>query len=158
MATVFQFSRNIRKYGSRIQNNAVSTTKRAAKKALTSLVEGTPVDKGVARSNWRVSLGNPTRAVIPAYAPGTKLGIGESANAKATIAAGFAQINRLTAGVNYPTGEAGTALYIANAVPYLSKLRAGYSAQQPADWVLSALQQAQVEVKTSRLLSTKVEF
>lgn len=153
MATLLQFSRNIRKHGSRIQNNSVLLTQRVAKKTLRSLVDGTPVDKGVARSNWRVSLGNPTSKVIPAHAPGRKLGIGERTNAAAAIQVGIATINRLTVGAKRGTGQAGQALFISNSIPYLDRLRSGYSAQQPNDWVATALLEAQAVVLQTRLLT-----
>lgn len=156
MATLLQFSRNIRKLGSRIENNSVALTKRVAKRALTSLVEGTPVDEGDARSNWRVSLGNPTRSVIPAYSPGKKLGIGERQNARAAIRAGFATINQLRVGAKRGSGQAGTALFITNAIPYLGRLRDGYSSQQPNDWVQVALLEAQAEIAQTRLLDRTV--
>lgn len=152
MATLIQFSRNIRKLGSRIENNSVVLTKRVAKRALRSLVDGTPVDKGVARSNWRVSLGNPTRAVIPAYLPGRHLGIGERQNARAAISAGIATINQLRVGAKRGTGQAGTALFISNSIPYLDRLRDGSSSQQPSDWVQLAVLEAQVEISQTRLL------
>lgn len=153
MATLLQFSRNIRRHGSRIENNSVRLVKRVAKRTLRSLVDGTPADEGVARSNWRVSLGNPTRAVIPAYSPGKNLGIGERANARAAIAAGIAEINLLRVGAKRGTGQAGQALFITNAIPYLGRLRNGYSKQQPDDWVQSALLEAQAEIAGTRLLS-----
>lgn len=153
MTTLFQFSRNIRKIGSRIENNSLALTKRVAKKTLRSLVDGTPVDEGVARSNWRTSLGNPTRVVIPAYAPGKKLGRGETVNARAVIAEGIAKINQLRVGAKRGTGQAGTAVFITNAIPYLDKLRNGYSGQQPNDWVNDALMEARMEIASTRLLS-----
>lgn len=156
MATLMQFSRNIRKIGSRIENNSVALTKRVAKKALTSLVEGTPVDKGVARSNWRVSLTNPTSAVIEAYSPGKKLGISERRNAKAAIAEGKSVIDRLSKDSKRGTNQAGSAVYISNSIPYLDKLRNGYSKQQPNDWVSQALLEAQEEIPRARLLDTNV--
>lgn len=156
MATLLQFSRNIRKLGSRIENNSVALTKRVAKRTLTALVEGTPVDEGDARSNWRVSLGNPTRSVIPAYSPGKKLGIGERQNARAAIQAGFSVINQLRVGAKRGTGQAGSALFITNAIPYLGRLRDGYSSQQPNDWVQVALMEAQAEIAGTRLLDRTV--
>lgn len=156
MATLLQFSRNIRELGSRIENNSVALTKRVAKRALTALVEGTPVDEGDARSNWRVSLGNPTRSVIPAFSPGKKLGIGERQNARAAIQSGFAVINQLRVGAKRGTGQAGSALFITNAIPYLGRLRDGYSSQQPNDWVQVALMEAQAEIANTRLLDRTV--
>lgn len=157
MSTFLRFSRNIRKRSSTIENNSVVLTRRVAKTALRALVYGTPVDKGVARSNWRVSLGNPTRAVIGAYAPGRKLGMGETENARAAISAGISVINRLKVGAaRRGTGQAGQSLYITNAVPYLDRLRSGYSGQQSADWVEAALQEAASEVRQVRLLYSPV--
>lgn len=134
----------------------MALTKRVAKRTLTSLVEGTPVDKGDARSNWRVSLGNPTRSIIPAYSPGKHLGIGERQNARATIQQGFSVINRLRVGAKRGTGQAGSALFITNSIPYLGRLRDGYSSQQPNDWVQVALIEAQGEIASTRLLSRTV--
>ena len=155
MSTFLRFSRNIRSLGSRIQNNSLWLTRRVAKRTLISLVDGTPVDKGVARSNWRVSVGVPTRAVIPAYAPGKKLGIGERRNARAAIQAGFFAINQLRVGsFRRGTGQVGSALYITNSVPYLSRLRNGYSKQQPRDWVRVAYMEGLAEIPQAKLLSS----
>lgn len=98
MATLLQFSQNIRKRGSQIQNETGATVKRAAKRALKVLITGTRVDTGLARSNWRVSLGGQTRSVIPPYNPGKKQGIGEAANRRAALAAGNAVLNRIGRG------------------------------------------------------------
>lgn len=155
MPTLLQFSRNIRKRGSKIENSSLALTKKVAKVALRSLVEGTPVDEGTARSNWRVSIGAPTSSIIPPYSPGKKLGRGESSNAKATIAVGSAVINRLRVGAKRGTGQAGQALFITNAIPYLDKLRNGSSSQQPNDWVNAALQEAAVEISQTRLVSNR---
>lgn len=121
MATLAQFSRNIRKRGSQIQNSGTSYTKVAAKSFLRSAVLGTKVDKGVARSNWRVGIGSPTRAVIEAYVPypkgskGAGQGMMESGNAAGALGAGNARINsvRGVAGVGLTT-----AIYVSNNVPY----------------------------------------
>lgn len=156
MATLLQFSRNIRKTGSRIENNSKVLVQRVAKTALRELVDGTPVDTGEARSNWRVSLGNPTRAVIPPHAKGKKLGIGERANARAAIRAGISVINRLKVGAKFGSGEAGSALFITNAIPFLSRLREGYSAQQPNDWVADALDKARTEISQTRLIERDI--
>ena len=48
---------------------------------------GTPVDEGVARSNWIPSKNASVRQVIPAFAPGEHLGQTETANLGAVIAA-----------------------------------------------------------------------
>lgn len=150
MATLAQFSRNIRKRGSQIENSGTRMTKAAAKRALRSLVTNTPVDKGVARSNWRVGVGGQPTAVIGAYAPGKKLGINERANAAAAISAGIARINSVR-GVSGRGGGLQTAIYIANNTPYIEKLNAGYSKQAAAGFVERALLEASMEIKGFRI-------
>jgi len=149
MATLAQFSRNIRKRGSQIENSATRVVKAVSVRALKSLVRNTPVDKGVARSNWRVGIGAPTRSVIEAYSPGKKLGIGETANASAAINIGRARINS----VRGSSTGLGTAIYITNAVPYIGRLNAGYSGQAPAGFVETALLEAKAELLGFRVFS-----
>jgi hypothetical protein len=111
-------------------------------RALKSLINNTPADKGVARSNWRVGLGNPPRAVISAYAPGKNLGINERANASAAFAAGRARI----LSVKSTSRGLEKSIYIANSVPYIEKLNNGYSKQAPAGFVQTALLEAKSEL------------
>lgn len=152
MATLLQFSRNIRSRASRIENNAIGLVRRVSKRTLRSLVKGTPVDTGLTRSNWRTSLVNRTRIVIPPYAPGHNLGINETANANAAISQGIQKINSLRVGAKRGTGQAGSAVLITNAVPYLGRLRDGHSAQQPHDWVELAFLEASAEIAQARLV------
>lgn len=153
MATLLQFGQNIRKRASRLENNSLRATQRVAELALTRLVLGTPVDTGMTRSNWRVSIGNPTRSVIPAHAPGRRLGIGERANARATILAGKSVIRRLRIGeARRGTGQAGNALFITNSYRSVPFLRAGRSRQQPHDWVDDALRIAAGHLRNVRLV------
>lgn len=150
---MLQFSRNIRKRGSSIENNSVNLVKKVSKAALRSLVFGTPVDTGKARSNWRVSLGNPTMVEIDAYSPGSKLGISERANAQAAISNGIRAINKLRVGAKRGTGQAGQAVFITNSVPYLNKLRRGSSKQQPNDWVTTALIEARAAISSTKIVT-----
>jgi hypothetical protein len=158
MATLAQFSRNIRKRGSQIENAGTRFVKAVSKRSLRLLVEATPVDTGRARSNWRVGIGAPTSAVIQPYSPGKKLGIGERSNASAAIAAGLARINsvRGVSGVGLQT-----AIYINNNTAYIGNLpngkglNDGYSPQAPAGWIEEKLTEARsvldnLQVFTSR--------
>jgi len=136
MASLFQFSKNMRRRGRQVENAATGVTRAAVGAALVAVVQGTPADKGVARSNWRIGLGAPATAVIPAYAPGKKLGRGETANAGAAIAAGKARLA-------LPLGSAGgglkTAVYLSNNVPYIEKLNGGSSTQAAKGFVETAI-------------------
>jgi len=119
-----QFSKNIRERGRQFENSASALVRAAAKRGLKSLVFNTKADTGKARSNWRVGIGAPTRAVIQPYSPykkGSKAdgqGISETANAQAAISAGFARINsvRGISGVGLTTG-----IFISNNVDYIDK-------------------------------------
>lgn len=152
MATIIQFSRNIRKIGSNIENNSVKLVKKVSKETLRELVEGTPVDTGEARSNWRVSVGGTKRSIIPPYAPGEHLGIQERRNAREAISAGIQEINTLKVGrYKRGTGEAGSSVKISNNVPYIDDLRRGSSRQQPNDWVERAFSKAKILISQAKL-------
>jgi hypothetical protein len=148
MATMAQFSRNIRRTGSQIENGGARLVKAIAVRSLKSLVRNTPVDKGVARSNWRVGIGSPTRAVISAYSPGKNLGIGETANASAAINAGRARINSLRSS----TRGLEKSIYISNATPYIGELNDGSSGQVGKFFIQRALSEAQAEIAGFRLI------
>lgn len=113
MATLLQFSKNMRSRASQIRNAPVRMIRRGAFAALKVAASGTPVDKGVARSNWRISLGARTFSVIPAYSPGHKLGIDERANLNATLAVGRGVLQNL---------RRGQAAFITNNVDYIDEL------------------------------------
>ena len=114
MATLLQFSKNIRKRGNEINNETANVVRRVARNALRNLVVGTRVDTGLARSNWRVSVGGFPRATIPPYSPGKKLGIKETGNKAGALTAGNNEIRKLTG-----RGHARKSIVISNQVPYI---------------------------------------
>lgn len=91
-----------------------------------SVVRGTPVDTGAARSNWIISLDAPFSDFIEPYAYGSHLGIGEQSNASAAISQG----QTVLAGV-----RSGSIIYIQNNTPYIGLLNDGSSRQAPALFV-----------------------
>jgi hypothetical protein len=91
------------------------------------VVTATPVDTGLARSNWIVSLGTPVAVVIRPYAQGSHLGVAETQNAAAAISAGSAVIDAAGVGT--------TTFIVQNNVPYIGELNAGSSKQAPALFV-----------------------
>lgn len=149
MSTFAQFSQNIRKRGSNIENGAARMVRAVGKSTLKLLVYKTPVDKGVARSNWRVSIGQMTYAKIPAYSPGRHLGLSERANANAAIAVGFAKIEQLRPGRGNPLGSA---LYITNNAPYIERLNDGYSPQAGPGYINDCVVKAKTVIGNFRLV------
>ena len=91
MAGVFSFNQlpqRMTKLGNHVGGKAIDRVVKNAATAFGSVVvDRTGVDTGKARSNWRASLGRPIggKAREP-YAPGKKLGIGETANKQAVKA------------------------------------------------------------------------
>lgn len=155
MATIAQFSRNMRKRSRQVGNSATRAVKTASKASLRALVEATPVDTGEARSNWRVGIGAAPTAVIPPYVPypkGSKAngaGRGEGANASAAISAGNARIDavRGISGLGLTT-----AIIIANNSRQIGFLNAGSSQQAPGGFIESATARARASLIGFRLL------
>lgn len=156
MATLLQFSKNIRKRGKQVENGATRLTKSIAKAALRDLVWGTPVDTGEARSNWRVGIGGVPTAAIPPYHPypkGSKAngqGMGESANASAAISAGIAKINSVR-GISF-VGLT-TSIHIVNNAPHIGLLNSGSSNQSPGGFAQSASARARQELAVFRMFT-----
>ena len=148
MATLAQFSQNIRKRGSQIENAGTRFVKATAKRALKNLVNTTPVDTGRARSNWRVGIGAPVSAPIETY--------GSSTAARAAIDAGFARINSVR-GVSGFGGGLKTAIYICNPLGYPGHLpnnrglNDGASTQAPAYYIEAALDEAVNSISNMRV-------
>lgn len=126
-----------------VGKNMDKTVKDTAKAALRAVVYGTPVDTGMARSNWVVSLSGDTDVVILPYAPGNRLGIGESANAEAAINVGEGIID---------TREPGQDIYVVNNVDYIEKLNNGSSRQAPAAFVQRAVVTAVETVQAAKVV------
>lgn len=98
-----------------------------------NVIRSTPVDTGEARSNWVASVGRQNRSRRGPYAPGSKLGVGETANASAAIAQ-----NTSTIRGSLP----GQTVYIQNNAPHIAELNRGKSTQAPALFVQAGIQEA----------------
>lgn len=110
---------------------AVLAKKYIAEEVQSSIVKGTPVDTGLARSNWVVSLDAEFDDVIPPYIAGASLGVDEQGNANAAIAQGRAVLDSV---------RAGQVVYVQNNVPYIGLLNDGSSRQSPALFVELGIQ------------------
>lgn len=111
-----------------------------------TLVMGTPVDTGRARSSWIVALGEASDAVVEPYAPlppGTDPGkFSETANAQAAMDQGQQAI-----GQKKPEQP----VHITNNVEYIRPLNEGHSAQAPAMFVEAAIAEGVAAVKNERI-------
>ena len=119
-----QFARRMAVISSGIQPNLASAMKKVALAVDQAVVIGTPVDTGRARSNWIVSKGVPAEGTLSPYAPGTKLGIGETGNLKGALDQANAEV------VAYKLKDG--PLWIVNNLHYIGLLDGGSSRQAPA--------------------------
>lgn len=108
---------------------------------LSTVTSETPVDTGRARSNWIVGLGAARRDTVESYGPEDATAVATSAGS--AVIAGY--VNR------------GQAIYISNNLPYIERLNDGWSAQAPAQFVQSAIQQAVSVISRSRLVAAQVD-
>lgn len=95
-----------------------------------AVVLGTPVDTGTARSNWVVSLDEPSDRTQEAYTALADGDMSETANARAAMAQGAGVIARAL-----PEQD----IHITNNLPYIVPLNEGSSAQAPAAFVEEAV-------------------
>ncbi len=139
-----------------------ATPRKATKVLVSELIRATPVDEGVARSNWQVESAQPDKVSRrPAYAPGRHLGISETRNAAAAIAAAYAKIDRapsvfqldnfFEAGLMEAAG--GVTFHVFNPVPWIDPLDRGHSRQQPAGFVRRAIEAARIVVRQNKIFT-----
>lgn len=97
----------------KIVRNVEALHKEAHIEGLRATVEKTPVDTGLARSNWISTINAPAPFTLPTpYAPGSRLGVGEGGNRAGAILQGV----RLMAHFKMPQM---TKTFITNSISYI---------------------------------------
>lgn len=129
-----EFARRMKLRGSGLGVQAELAVRRAAIAADQTVVLGTPVDTGRARSNWITTIGSPATESTLNVDPG----------GGAAIAQGSAMISRWRLGM--------MPVFITNNVAYIVPLELGWSAQAPSGMVTAAMKAAREELKKVRLL------
>lgn len=143
MATLTQVAGRMLKRAAGVQTQAAKLVQDVTLLVAESVINDTPVDKGTARSNWRVVSGHsPPGGVLQPYAPGSKLGKGERANAQAALQAARAVVR----------GRPGGEYTIFNNVKYMWLLNAGSSTQAPEHFVQKAVVKGALKVRSSKIL------
>ena len=113
-----------------------------------TVVDTTKVDTGAARSNWRATITAPATGTIAPYVPGTKLGIGETANANAAKSQHKRVFERFDA-----TKHVG--VFITNNVPHIGALNNGSTVHAPGNMVAKGLQTGRLVLRASKVLDTR---
>ncbi len=125
MAFAFStFSRRVAGRARNVTNNADELVRFRTEVIHSAIVLATPVDTGLARGNWQVTLDAPANGVVTLLSPSGREAIEEGKNA----------IN------SYVGGSQRSSLYISNLLPYIVPLNEGHSKQAPVGFVETAIQ------------------
>jgi len=163
MPTLAQFASRTKKLGQKIENEGARGIRRGVRAFVKAAAQGTPVDTGLHRSNWRVGVGRKPGGVIRPYAPypkgskGNGAGSGERANLTATIAAAEKQITRIRPGrgraVNFN-------VFVVNNGPAIGALNSGRVMSKGArpGWIDAALTDSRARIRSTRVLRNNPEF
>mgnify|MGYP003640909316 CR=1 FL=1 len=142
-----QLPRVVNNMSDRLSGAVTKLVKIASRTAGKTAVETTRVDTGKARSNWRANLNGPATGVIPAYAPGNKLGFSERGNAVSAVAQQRSVIEQFNV-------RSSKAVFISNSVPYIGILNNGGANVSPGNMAQLAIQAAKVRIQNERILKT----
>lgn len=112
-----------------------------------TVVDTTPVDTGLARSNWQASLNAPA-PLRPPYSAGVKLGISETANSSAAKAQQKQVIEQFDA-------RRDQRLVISNFVPYIGAINNGGPFIRAHSMVQQGLLVGRQILQTIKVLDTK---
>ncbi len=116
------FAKRIDRIAVRVEGNVERAVKDCAGAVLRSVVENTPVDTGMARSNWTPELDRAFEGLFPARVPGEKGSTAEE-NAAATIEAGTPTIEAFDIAANRE-------IHITNNAPHIQPLTTGTASKR----------------------------
>ena len=88
MAGLNDFARRMSRIAVQVEGSVEQAVRDCSKAVARGAVEATPVDTGLARSNWVASLDAPAVGVVPAHVPGVG---GSTGDANALAAIGLAE-------------------------------------------------------------------
>ena len=138
------FAKRIDRIAVRVEGNVERAVKDCAGAVLRSVVENTPVDTGMARSNWTPELDRAFEGLFPARVPGEN-GSTVEENAAATIEAGTPTIEAFDITANRE-------IHITNNAPHIQPLNDGHSRQAPAGFVQMAVMEGLATVRGAKIV------
>ena len=144
MAGLDDFAKRLDRIAVRVEGNVERAVKGCAQVVLRSVVEGTPVDTGKARSNWTPELDRAFEGLFPARVPGIKGSTGDT-NSVATIEAGAPVIEAFNIRENRE-------IHITNNAGHIQALNDGHSQQAPADFVRIAVLEGLATVRGAKIV------
>lgn len=137
-----QFAAKMNERAKELPENVNKIKKDVAKATLKGISEATPVDTGVALSNWHVDINKAPAALIPAHTHGAH-GSTRQANLNATLAAGSASID---------LAKPGDTVHIGNRVHYVPDLNYGSVTNAPAGFIETGVMRGRAILKTAKVI------
>ena len=121
-----QFAANLINYANTVPRAQLDTHQKAVVTSLFSrIVDRTPVDKGQAKGNWKIGIGEPAEGAEYMGGQRASLGGDFGANSAAAEANSLEQLSKLREKLN------GKVVWISNDTPYIQLLEEGSSSQAP---------------------------
>lgn len=131
------FALDIERFAQRVNLRFDVVVRKVSLDILTRIIQRTPVDTGRARANWQVDLDRIPTGTVESIFEGPK---GSRSSLPGTIQQG------VVAGVlNRINGQ--TTVYIANNLPYITRLEEGWSGQAPQGMVAITVAEYPLVVK-----------
>lgn len=141
------FGKRMRRLATNVQHNTNKLVRRTAVAVDQTVVIGTPVDKGEARSGWHASVNKPGDVRRPAFVLGSKGSTGAQ-NSTAAIADARHEIAK------FDSSQGDVAIFISNLVPHIVPLNAGHSPQAEAGFVEQAVKAGTDAAAKSKVLES----
>lgn len=131
MSSLDDFGKRIARIAVGVETKAERAVKDCAHAVFNTVVRATPVDTGMARSNWTPELDRAFVGLFPARVPGMG-GSTAEANALAAVEVGTPIIDAFEVRANHE-------IHITNNAPHIRSLNDGHSKQAPAGFVEEAV-------------------
>lgn len=123
------FALDLVRKGLSVRKRTTKEISRIIQNLFTNIVIKTPVDKGIARGNWNLSLGTPD----------------ESFSDQRKDQSGSNTIDK--GNQNLADFNLGKTVYITNSTVYIRRLEDGHSNQAPNGWVKTAIERTRRRLK-----------
>jgi Bacteriophage HK97-gp10, putative tail-component len=133
MGSLDDFAKRMSRIAVAVEANAERAVKDVSREVARAAIEATPVDTGMARSNWQTGLDAAPIGVLPARIPGEKGSTGD-ANSAAAMSACEPAIDDFDVTRNRE-------VHITNNAPHIGALNDGHSTQAPADFARLAVRE-----------------
>jgi len=148
MPSLLEFARRMDKLGSRVESNAIALAKNVSLDITKLVVINTPIDKGTAKSNFIISIGDSFEGKIAAHSPGKG---GSTASANITI-------TTEEAALALSSYKGGKPIHLTNNLPYIVRLNENYSDQAQSGYIQLQVLKVRKGIKSYKLTEGEIKW